>query len=59
MPVWIPKLEAVAAKPPRALLFHRDSVFLQPSFPTLQLRGSDREREMKLAVAVVRLRIFS
>src|ERR1019366_6002622 len=56
MPVWIPKIQALAAPLPRALLSHGDPVLPQPVLPTREFRGSDREREMKLAVAVVRRR---
>jgi len=54
MPVWVPKIDALAAQLPGALLFHRDAVFRQPGLPCRQLRDGNREREMKLAVAVVR-----
>ena len=54
VPVWIAKVEAAAAALPHALLFHRDAVFRQPSFPVRQVGGGNRERDMKLAVPVVR-----
>jgi hypothetical protein len=54
MPVWIAKIKALASQLPPAFLFDRDSIFRQPVFPPRQFLGTNREREMKLAIAVVR-----
>src|SRR5476649_708434 len=54
VPVQVAKIEAVTAKFPGVLLFHRDSVFRQPRFPVCQLRGWNREGDMQFAVAIVR-----
>jgi hypothetical protein len=54
MPVWISKIQALAAKSPSALLFDRDSVLRQPSFPNRKFRGGNGERDMKLAIAIMR-----
>lgn len=54
MPVRIAEIDALATALPRALLFHCYAILLQPCFPICQLRSWYRERDVKLAVAVMR-----
>src|SRR5579859_3101911 len=54
MPVRIPEVDALTTQLPRALLFHCDPVLFQPCFPIGQFQSRNRERNMKLAVAIVR-----
>src|SRR6267142_4935440 len=54
--VRITKVKATATQFPRALLLHRDTSLLKPRLPVGQFTGWDCEREVQLAISVVRRR---
>src|SRR6516164_672768 len=56
MAVRVTKVKAAATQFPRALLLHRDPSLLKPRLPVRQFTGWDCEREVQLAIAVVRRR---
>src|SRR5260370_36912678 len=56
MAVRVTKVKAGATQFPRALLLHSDTSLIKPRLPVGQFTGRDCERELQLAIAVVRRR---
>src|ERR1041385_8960129 len=54
MAVRIPKIDAMPAPLPGALLLDGNSVCRQPLFPTCQLARRNRERDVQFAISIVR-----